>query len=125
VLDRWSRRLQHPGEVACWPHHFDVGVIEQFEGWTDRESAPQIGFGLSPGDQFYAEPYFYATPYPVPAGASFAALPAGHWRTDGFTGAILTASEIARAADQPATVLAYLEAALAAGADLIGRPAGA
>jgi hypothetical protein len=124
VLEWYRRRLRHPSEVACWPHHFDVGAIERFEERADNETAPQIGLGLSPGDQFYAEPYFYVTPYPVPAAASFAALPAGHWRTAGFTGAILPASEIVDAADQPGIVLEYLEVALAVGRQLIGKRGG-
>jgi hypothetical protein len=59
------------------------------------------------------------------AGASFAALPAGHWRTEGFTGATLTASEIAAAADQPGVVLEFLDGALAVGRELAATRGGA
>ena len=48
--------------------------------------------GLSPGDGTFAEPYFYLLPWPSPPG-ELPKLDGGHWHTEGWTGAVLEASE--------------------------------
>ena len=62
------------------------------------ENAPgrTVGAGLSPGDGSYAEPYYYVTPYPYPQGPFFTTKKVGAWHTDGWVGAVLTASELIR-----------------------------
>lgn len=85
-----------PGADAatCWPHHFDIATYVQLAP-GDPEHAPGVGVGLSPGDGYYAEPYFYVSPYPQPAPDALPPAPApGHWRTDGFVALIATASEL-------------------------------
>jgi hypothetical protein len=97
-LDRWyddadqvleavaEQRTGSP--VRCWPHHFDIATL----------IAPRphvtIGVGLSPGDDSYAEPYWYVNRYPVPPEPP--AVPAlagkGHWHQEGWFGAVLTGS---------------------------------
>jgi hypothetical protein len=88
--------------VRVWPHHFDIGsVLPLGEGRGEHE--PAVGVGLSPGDETIPEPYLYVTPWPRPATASLPPLPAGgHWHTAGWTGAVLTASEIVGAGRGPA-----------------------
>lgn len=84
--------------IRIWPHHFDLGAI-----------VDGVGIGLSPGDRYYDEPYFYVTPRTgdprVPA------LPAGTWRTDEWTGAVLTSTEVG---DDAAKARGFVAAALAA-----------
>jgi hypothetical protein len=81
--------------VRVWPHHFDIGSVLPF-GPTGGEGAPSIVIGLSPGDETIPEPYFYVTPWPVPA--TLPDLPAGgHWHREGWTGAVLTGSEVVAA----------------------------
>ena len=83
-------REENPGasEVRCWPHHFDLATLISLEG------EHSIGVGFSPGDGSYAEPYWYVSPWPYPAESELPALSSGHWQTDGFTAAILTASQL-------------------------------
>jgi len=88
--------------TACWPHHFDVGNILLLDRDVPAREARQIGIGLSPGDASYAEPYLYLTPWPIPTGAALPALATGRWHAAGFTGAILTGTELARAGDDAA-----------------------
>jgi hypothetical protein len=111
-------------EVRCWPHHFDVGGIIFLDRSAEAERAPQIGFGLSPGDGHVAEPYYYVTPWPIADGASFPELPGGgRWYRESFTGAVLTGSAIVEASGaeaQAARVRGFLEAAVAASHGLIG-----
>ena len=114
-------------EIAVWPHHFDVGGILFLPGVPSGEAAPQIGFGLSPGDTYYAEPYYYVTPWPLPENADLPPLPhRGVWRSGEFTGAILTATailELSGGANRARAVLDFLQAAISGGTALIERRA--
>jgi hypothetical protein len=107
--------------VRCWPHHFDLATL-----WTvgegDVATAPAIGIGLSPGDQHYAQPYFYVSPWPYPQAQALPSLPAGaHWHTEGFTGAILTADAVLRLKDRRSGTHEFLDAAVAAARQLLGK----
>jgi hypothetical protein len=82
--------------VRCWPHHFDVASLVTLDPNEDSETARSIGIGFSPGDGSYAEPYFYVNPWPYPSADALPSLESGaaHWHTDGWTGAVFTASRI-------------------------------
>ena len=89
VADTWPAAAP----VRVWPHHFDVGSVLPLDG--QGKDAPSIGVGLSLGDEGMPEPYLYVTPWPRPAGESLPELPAGgRWHREGWTGAVLTGSEI-------------------------------
>jgi len=110
-------------EVRCWPHHFDLGTLISFESSDDVSSGRSIGVGMSPGDSWYPEPYFYVNPY------GLADLPAdgpalesdGHWHTEGWFGAVLTATSIVEqpGGSQEATVLSFLHGAVDAARNLL------
>lgn len=102
LIDAVLKRLKaehrrESGPVLLWPHGFDLAVLlftgRQAPGGDpgDEESADeQMNFGFSTGDEAIAEPYFYATAYPAPAGFASAKLPDGaYWHTEGWTGAVL------------------------------------
>jgi hypothetical protein len=91
--------------VRCWPHHFDIAT----QIVTGERS---MGVGMSPGDASYAQPYYYVTPWPYPDASRLPALPAGHWHTQDWVGAVLPASEILRHEDQSGLVRDFLEAAV-------------
>jgi hypothetical protein len=91
-----------PVASACWPHHFDVGNILRLDRDLPAREARQIGIGVSPGDASYPEPYLYLTPWPIPDGAALPPLATGRWHTAGFTGAVLTGTELAGAGDAAA-----------------------
>jgi hypothetical protein len=98
--------------VRLWPHHLDVATLISLDppGTAEPRS---IGFGLSPGDRSYAEPYFYTSPWPVSADAALDPLAGGgHWHREGFVSAILPASALGAGAG--VQVATYLESALAA-----------
>lgn len=71
------------GLVRCWPHHFDIATL------IDRGGGHTIGIGLSPGDRWYDEPYYYVTPWPYPDAAKLGELRIGQWHTEGWIGAVL------------------------------------
>jgi hypothetical protein len=89
--------------VRVWPHHFDIGSVLPL-GPPSGEDAPQIGVGVSPGDDEIAEPYVYVTPWPAPSvDESLPGLPAGgRWHREGWTGAVLTGTEVVGAGEGPA-----------------------
>ncbi|MEM8982932.1 MAG: hypothetical protein AAGC71_07900 [Pseudomonadota bacterium] len=78
-----------PSPVRLWPHHFDIATLVQFVA-GDPASAPSIGVGYSPGDDKYAVPYLYCSPYPQPSGTALPEPPGGwRWHTDGFVSLVL------------------------------------
>jgi hypothetical protein len=98
----------------------DARLQLHHETGADGVATKTIGLGLSPGDTSYAEPYWYASPWPYPeASTTLPPLPDGaHWHREGFTSAILTAGAwLAGGPDpeQPARLRSFLGTALAAG----------
>jgi hypothetical protein len=123
VLREIAAGAPHTIPVRVWPHHFDAGSIRYLD--EPGPAAPQIGFGLSPGDGHYEQPYFYATAYPLRSDPRFPALPGGgFWREhEPFVGAVLLGSTIAAAGDPHAASRGFLEAAIAASHALIASGA--
>ncbi len=121
-LARWFANAQRiVSEVAterkgaqarCWPHHFDLATLITIVANEDAEKARTVGVGLSPGDGGYAQPYWYVTPWPWPAADALSELEVGTWHTDGWTGAVLTASALLKHADQPAALHTFLASAV-------------
>lgn len=91
-------REAHPeaSAVRCWPHHFDIAVTIPID--AAAEESKSIGVGMAPGDNSYAEPYWYVTPWPYPPSEiPLPPLTAGVWHTEGWTGAVLTGSDLVAA----------------------------
>jgi hypothetical protein len=104
-----------PGPVRCWPHHFDIAVLVSFDA-GGGESARSIGIGVSPGDQYYPQPYAYVSPYPAPRNPKLPALPpAGHWHTRDFFAAVATGEALLAERDPRAALLAVIDSAFEAG----------
>jgi hypothetical protein len=95
--------------VSCWPHHFDIAtLITVAPGRT-------TGAGLSPGDGYYDEPYFYANAYPQPAASALtdAVGGAGRWHTFEWIGAVLPGSDLTYGdANQLTETRAFFQGAL-------------
>jgi len=111
------------GTVQLWPHHFDLS-LELFGEKTvkteEGEYPSQIGFGFAPKDESQPAEYFYANPYPFEDAVTKEPLPEGvSWYTDSWKGALLPYGEIAEKADGEDILVAYLQAAYAAGKKFI------
>ncbi len=110
------RQSNAGSSVRCWPHHFDIATLI-----TPRAGA-SVGAGLSPGDVYYAEPYFYVNASPQPA---LSALPeslagGGTWHTTEWIGAVLPGSRITPdAGGQIAQAGAFLESGVRACRSLV------
>lgn len=92
-LQRIAHGHDGASPVLTWPHHFDAGVLF-FLGESEDGESRTVGAGLSPGDESYDEPYFYVNAWPPPETGEAPSLPLGHWHTEGFFAAVLTATEL-------------------------------
>ena len=113
--------------VQLWPHHLDLAML-WFSGRrvpgheTDKpqNADEQMNFGFSTGDEGIAEPYFYATAYPLPAELPNAKLPDGvTWHSQGWQGALLLYSTLVGAPDAEERLLNYLRTVQEAGERLM------
>jgi hypothetical protein len=105
-----ARGLRAP-EPRCWPHHFDLATQTSFP--VAVGATAYVGAGLSPGDHYYEEPYFYVSLYPRPEVASLPILPpVGRWHDHEFTAAIAPASNILAAQDRGDAVDFFLAVAV-------------
>lgn len=94
-------------DVRCWPHHFDIATLLEFDG------GKSIGAGLSPGDDSCDEPYWYVNHFPATSRRDLPPLAGGGtWTTEGWVGAMLPAS---RGGDAKA----FLDSAVAAARTLL------
>ena len=123
VLERVHMENEGPDAIRCWPHHFDLATLIALPGTDDEGRTRTVGVGMAPGDGSYPEPYGYVNPWPYPWDAPRPELPSGHWHTDGWLGAVLTADAWvsgASAAEQEADVADFLRAAISATKGLHG-----
>lgn len=98
-----------PGPVRCWPHHFDIATLVTFAEGPD---SPSVGVGVSPGDEYYPQPYVYVSPSIRAETASLPNPPRpGHWHTEGFFGIVATGEEILALKDRGRELLAFVIAA--------------
>jgi hypothetical protein len=120
LLERVAVATPGASEVRCWPHHFDIATLIEVSHATGNMPARTVGMGLEPGDQYYAEPYFYMNMSPAPRKG--AALPplsgGGDWHTHEWIGAVLPASRLTTP-DQRAQVDAFVGSALTACRQLV------
>jgi hypothetical protein len=85
LLDRVRAGEASASPVRTWPHHFDMASLIAVPG----KAGASVNAGFSPGDDHYAEPYYYVSPYPYPPAGKLAPNPAYHWHTENFTAAIM------------------------------------
>lgn len=102
-----AAEAERASPTRVWPHHFDIATLITIEANTRT-----VGVGMSPGDGTFADPYLYVSTWPYPTG-DLPNLPAGHWHTEGWTGAVLGAEELIGSADQGAVAKAFFEEATA------------
>lgn len=111
ITDKWTEAF----DIRCWPHHFDLATLIPLATDENKEMTKSIGVGLSPGDEGIDEPYVYVNVWPaVDANALLKhELPMGHWNTEGWSGAVLTYSELLKATDQDKSYADFCDTAIA------------
>jgi len=99
-------------EVRCWPHHFDIATLLSL-GTGEAETVAAIGIGMSPGDAYYPQPYFYISPWLAPAVDALPPLPApGRWHTLDFVGAVATGEAVLATPEPRARLRDFIDAAV-------------
>ena len=109
--------------IQLWPHHFDLSMLwlpgakiagqdPDNEEYADK----QMNFGFAFGDETIPEPYFYVTAYPFPDALTNLSLPVGtSWKTDGFSGAVLSYAELVKNTDPQSYLISLWSQLLSAG----------
>jgi hypothetical protein len=121
VLQEIVAENQATSLIHIWPHHFDMATLIALPGTKNGEQMT-VGVGMSPGDTSYNEPYWYVTPWPYPDTASLPQLQGGGvWHTQGWVGAVLTASEltVGKVEGQQEQVRLFLRSAVKASKTLL------
>lgn len=117
ALGRFERETPDAGELLCWPHHFDIASLVVLEMDRGGDAVRTVGVGLSPGDGFIAEPYWYVNHDPETTRRELPPLAEGEWFREGWTGAVLRGSALVAAGDasaQEGRLRAYLASAVPA-----------
>ena len=94
VLNSLSENWHQASPVRCWPHHFDLATLVTLDPNKSEEEGRSVGCGMSPGDDTYTEPYWYVNLWPYPDKSKLPELTVGIWHTEGWIGAILTATDL-------------------------------
>jgi hypothetical protein len=119
VLEEFKAQVRggQPSPVVCWPHHFDMATVVSL---TKPDTS--VGIGISPGDEYYAQPYAYVSPYPRPAAPRLPELPpGGHWHTKDFLGAVAVAGDILPLRDARAAMLVFIRGAFDSSKEMLER----
>lgn len=96
LLKSIMKNEENGSEVKCWPHHFDIAARITLLDTGDPETSRSINMGMSPGDKYYDEPYFYCSPWPYPTKNLIdLSRVNAHWHQDEWVGAVLLASQLA------------------------------
>ncbi len=109
VLEGVFGDVKEASGVRCWPHHYDLATLVTLIAHENPEKAKTIGFGFSPGDEGYDEPYFYLTPWPYPEpGLLFDLTPPAFWNREGWTGGVLKAADLSEGHEKE-TIIDYFK----------------
>lgn len=82
--------------IRVWPHGFDMASLLTLARGEDGAAEETIGVGLSPGDEYYDDPYLYVTVWPHPDRDDLPDFEGpGYWHTKGFVGLVLPAAKLA------------------------------
>src|SRR6516165_9060170 len=91
---------------------FDIATLTTLPARA-ADATASINAGLSPGDKYYDEPYFYVSIYPEPDPRMLPTLPTlGHWHERDFIAAVARAESIVAAGNQQAATDHFLQAAI-------------
>lgn len=112
LLSSITKQWEKAYDIRCWPHHFDLATLIPVETDDKGEILKSIGVGLSPGDEGINEPYLYVNVWPNVDGLEKHQLPAGHWNKEGWSGAVLTYSELLTDNEQEKSFKGFAQAAI-------------
>lgn len=119
ILQEIAASRESASPVRIWPHHFDIATLISLP-YIQKDEAVSLGVGMSSGDNSYNEPYWYVTPWPYPDIANLPELASsGIWHTEGWVGAILTASQLSQEERQQIQLKSFLDFAVTKSLELL------
>ncbi len=120
ILQNIVQKEPMASDVRIWPHHFDMATLISIPDEINGQEK-SVGVGLSSGDGSYNEPYWYVTPYPYPEDRINLPILDGNgiWHTEGWVGAILTASQFGEPEASIDRVNTFLKSAIAGCKELL------
>ncbi len=87
--------------VRTWPHHFDIATLIVLGRDDDSVPTQTVGVGMTPGDADTTEPYWYVNAWGFSKDAALPELHTpGHTHREGWSGFMLTATELIDAGRQ-------------------------
>lgn len=95
LLESLTSSRDGASPVLCWPHHFDIATLITLATDDDGKPVKTVGAGMAPMGGGYDSWYWYVTPWPRPPADKLPALEGpGAWHTEGWTGAVLTGTDV-------------------------------
>ena len=91
VLQQFLSEEGMKSDIRVWPHHFDTGAFVVLEDGSGKS----VGLGMAIPDSVVDDYYFYISGHKGHSSLKiddFKHLTLGEWKSEGFTGAILPAS---------------------------------
>lgn len=112
IIEENEKKFLKISNVQVWPHHFDIATSMHLK--TDHPQVqPTIGVGLSPGDEYYDQPYFYVSPWPYLKPQMLPELPfIGQWHIKGFVGAVALSSRLCGLDNRDKALVTFLRDAV-------------
>ena len=111
ILEKLRSSFDHVGETTVWPHHFDQAISVMLKDSGNPETSTYLGLGLSPGDEYYNQPYFYVNSWPYAEESQLKPLKYVSWHTENWVGAVLKAEDLWEERNQLLAVQTFYEEA--------------
>lgn len=112
IISEFAYDHEHASEVKTWPHHFDHGVYIPFKFDENGDAIQSFSVGYAMDDTLVDEPYLYVTQWKREGNIDYSTAPTleqGAWQPGGLSGAALRMSDIAKSADQEATIREFID----------------
>lgn len=115
VLDTYNTVPTLKPHVRCWPEKFEMSVSLQPKT-AKMTKASRVKIGLSLGDEYYDEPYFYVVHDPYIKQNRLRDLHfIGHWHMQGFVGAVSLSSRLWQLDNRDDLLLTFFDQAIEVG----------
>ena len=122
VLRELASVTPEASSVRCWPERLDLRTAIALRSENGHFIRVTALVGMSPGDSYFAEPYWYVALHPVSATCAFPSLAHGaEWHTRDWVGAVLRARKLlpGSASGQRERLVAFLGEAMSLGRELL------
>lgn len=117
VLRVLFSREDDAGPVRCRAGSFELSTFLSDPDFDERG----VSVGMSPGDKFIDEPYFFVKPVPAPPEPALSPIGEALWFREGFFGAVLPMGRLREEADeQRQQVTSFYDTAIAACRSMLG-----